>query len=124
MQKRNFHGLSLAGVFYRDRDEWMRFLTTCEDIEVSARLVGCYIALRINPQDRETWPKQGTIAKEVGLSLATVKRCIKQLQVSGLLFVEQPGRRGVKRAVNCYSLIHPADKVSPMTPSEGVTHDL
>jgi len=121
-QKRNYHGLSDSGVFYRDRDEWMRHLITRDDMEMSARAVGLYLALRVNPVDRKAWPQQATIAKELGLSLPTVKRAVKALVDDGLLYRKQ-GRRGVKRAVNEYSLIHPADKVSPVIPSESITHD-
>lgn len=39
-QKRNYHGLTEAGLFYRERDEWLRYLTTRTEYDASTRLVG------------------------------------------------------------------------------------
>ena len=121
--KRNYHGLSESGVFYRDRDEWMRYVQTRTEWDASTRLVGCYIATRINPTTREAWPMQSTIAKDLGVSAPTVKRAVATLVGSQLLRVRLVKPRGGRRAVNHYALVHPADEGSPMIPDTGITHD-
>ena len=124
-QKRNYHGLSDSGVFYRDRDEWLRYLTTRSDYDASTRVIGCYIALRINPETRETWPKQTTIADDTGLAVMTVKRAVWRLVSDRLLSVRV--RRpiiGGRNPVNHYSLVHPADSEgSSMNHDSGFTHE-
>lgn len=114
--KRNYHGLSSAGVFYRDRDEWMRHLAGRDGYDASTRLVGIAIALYTNPKSREAYPQQQTIARSIGLSVPTVKRAVALLVKDGLLHRRLKLRQGGKRAVNHYSLIHPADQVSPLIP--------
>lgn len=114
-QKRNYHGLTEAGLFYRERDEWLRYLTTRTEYDASTRLVGCYIALRTNPETRETWPKQETIADDVGLSVMTVKRAVWRLVADRLLSVRVRRPTGGRNPINHYSLVHPADSDgSPM----------
>lgn len=107
--KRNYHGLSESGVFYRDRDEWMRYVQGRTDMEVSVRLIGCYLALKMNPVSPEAFPMQTTMATELGVSLATVKRAIAQLLAFQLMRVRLVSVRRGKRPVNHYSLIHPAN---------------
>lgn len=114
--KRNYHGLSVAGVFYRDRDEWMRHLAGRTDYDASTRMVGIAIALYTNPKSREAYPQQKTIARNLGLSIPTVKRAVALLAKDKILSVKLKRRKDAKRAVNHYSLIHPADQVSPLIP--------
>lgn len=108
----NYLGLSLAGVFYRGRDDWMRALTSDPDVSMNAKAAGCYLAVRINKRTRDAFPQQTTMAKELGVSRATVMRSVAELVKCGWLSVEQ-GRRGKHAAVNRYTLIMPWAKVAP-----------
>ena len=100
--------LSLAGVFYRDRDQWLRHVMTCTEIEVPAhRLVGCYIGININRTTRDMWKMETTIADDMGVSRSTVARAIRVLRDLKLIEVKQEGRRGLKKAVNRYSMVFP-----------------
>lgn len=124
-KSRNFHGLTDSGEFYRDRDEWLRFVASRDEWEASWRLVCMYIALRANPTSQEPYPRQSVIARDLGLSVATVKRGVKQAVKMGLLKPRQRVPAKGKKPVNHYQIVHPAEasEVSPMTPHSGVTHD-
>lgn len=106
MQRPNFHGLSLAGVFYRNRDEWMRALTAEPELSLAGKAVGCYLATRINKNTRDAFPQQTTMAKEIGVSRATVMRAIAEL-VDAEWIEKSQAERGRKRAVNRYALVMP-----------------
>lgn len=105
--KPNYLGLSPAGTFYRGKDDWMRALTAADDLSVNAKLVGCYLALRINKNTRDAFPQQTTIAKEIGVSRATVMRAIAELVNEHWMEKKSQGQRGRKRAVNRYAIIMP-----------------
>ena len=107
MEKTNEDKLTLAGRFYRDRDQWLRHLMTRTDIKETARLVGCYIGMNINREQRVLWKMEGTIALDLGISRSTVTRYIKVLEGEDLIEVTRNGRRGVKKAVNHYSMVFP-----------------
>lgn len=100
--------LSLAGVFYRDRDEWLRHLMKHPDIELSAhKLVGCYLGMNINRTTRDVWKMEKTIAEDLCVSRSTVARAVRVLRDLKLIEVKQEGRRGLKKAVNRYSMLFP-----------------
>lgn len=122
--RRNFHGLTLSGIFYRDRDEWMRYVIGLDGLENGERLVALYIALRTNPKTRWCWPPQRVIARDLAVSKATVKRTVSKLLAAELMAVDFRVPIGGKKPVNHYTLVHPADSVgSPMIPRIGLTHD-
>lgn len=89
----------------------MRNLTADPEVSMNAKAVACYLAVRVNKNTRDAFPQQTTIAKELGVSRATVMRCIAELVDGGWLEKEQ-GRRGKHAAVNRYSLIMPWAKVA------------
>lgn len=107
--KRNHHGLTESGVFYRDRDEWMRYVASRETWDASARLICLYIALKANPESREPFPRQSVIAEDCGVSTATVKRAVRQAVSAGLLAVTVKRAFRGRKPVNHYRLVHPAD---------------
>lgn len=108
MAKTNEDELTLAGRFYRDRDKWLRYLMTHTDIkETTARLVGCYIGMNINRETRDLWKQETTIATDLGISRSTVMRSVRALEDAELVEVKRDGRRGMKKAVNRYSMVFP-----------------
>lgn len=117
--QRNYHGLSESGVFYRDREDWCRHVATCVEYDASTRLIGMHIALRVGPKTREAWHTQRRIARDLKLSVPTVKRAVAQLVRDGRLsVVKKVPRGGRKKAVNHYSLVHPADQGITLDPSD------
>jgi len=130
MHIRNFHGLTDSGEFYRQRDEWMRAVAALK-MDPSVRLVCLRIALYTNPGSREARPRQTTLAKELRISVPTVKRAIALAVKRKILLVRRARVLGAARGskpVNHYSLIAPTEldwgaEVSPMIPQKGITHD-
>lgn len=123
--KRNFHGLTDSGTFYRDRDEWLRYVASRDEWEASWRLVCMYIALRSNPTSPEPYVRQKVIAKDLGVSVATVKRAVKRAVKESLLKPTPKVPPNGRKPVNHYLIRHPADidEGSPMTPHIGFTHE-
>lgn len=101
----NLAKLTLAGEWYRQRDEWMRELTEASELSLPARLVGVHIALRMNRQSRKVMHMQATLAKQTGLAPETVRAALAQLRKAKMVRVKKA--KGINgRAVNHYSLIH------------------
>lgn len=106
MQRKVQTELSVAGTFYRNRDEWIRAITADPDLSLAAKAVGAYLAVRINKNTRDAFPQQTTMAKEIGVSRATIMRAVAEL-VESLWLEKKQSERGRKRAVNRYSLVMP-----------------
>lgn len=109
---RNFHGLSDEGEFYRERDEWVRHIQKQTEWDASWRLALIALAMRANPKSRTPYPKQTTIASEVGINVRTVRRAIQEAADEGLLLISK--RRALyappgSKPVNHYSLVSPAN---------------
>ena len=104
---RNDPGLSLAGEWYRDRDEWVRHILGRDYFSSDCQRVGIFIAMNMNRRDNHTKHQQTTIAKDLNLGLATVKRAVKKLIEEGWIDREQVRRGRRNRAVNHYFLIFP-----------------
>ena len=121
---RNDIGLSPAGEWYRDRDEWVRHILGRDYLSSDCQRVAIFIAMHMNRVDGHTKHQQSTIAKDLNLSVETVKRSVKRLREEGLIDREQVARGRRNRAVNHYRLIFPwALEVSPVTPCGSVTSD-
>jgi DNA-binding MarR family transcriptional regulator len=106
MQSTRETGLTLAGTFYRNRDEWIRAVTSDPDVSITAKAVGCYLAVRINKKTRDAFPQQTTMAREIGVSRSTIMRAVAELVEAEWLEKAQT-ERGRRRAVNRYSLVMP-----------------
>lgn len=66
-------------------------MLTDPDLEASDKVVLAYLCTFMN-RDREAWPKLSTIAKAVGGSERTARRCVDRLRKAGWLRAEK-GRR-------------------------------
>lgn len=104
---RNEPELSPVGAWYRNRDEWLRHVLGRDYLSSDIQRVGLFIALHMNRYDNHTKHQQTTIAKDLNLSVATVKRAVKKLREEGLIEREQVARGKRNRAVNHYFLIFP-----------------
>jgi len=97
--------LSEAGEWYRNRDEWIRYVLSRDYLTADCQRVGIFIALHINRHDNHARHQQTTIAKDLNLGVATVKRAIRALKDEALIAVDTVQRGRTKRAVNRYRLI-------------------
>lgn len=97
--------LTEAGLWYRDRDEWIRHLLGRPYLSSDCQRVGIFIAMHMNRKDNHTKHQQTTIAKDLNLSVMTVKRSVKKLREEGLIDRDQVQRGKRNRAVNQYRLI-------------------
>ena len=104
---RNTPDLSPAGEWYRNRDEWIRHILGRDYLSSDCQRVGIFIAMHMNRIDGHTKHQQSTIAKDLGLSVETVKRAVKRLREEGLIDRQQVARGRRNRAVNHYMLIFP-----------------
>ncbi|MDX0572141.1 MarR family transcriptional regulator [Sinorhizobium medicae] len=99
--------LSDAGQWYRNRDEWVRHILGRIYLTADCQRVAIFIAMHMNRRDNHTKHQQTTIAKDLNLSPATVKRSVKTLREEGLVDRNQAQRGRRNRAVNQYRLIFP-----------------
>lgn len=104
---RNVPELSPAGEWYRNRDEWVRHVLGRDYLSADCQRVGIFIALHMNRIDNHTKHQQTTIAKDLNIGVATVKRSVKKLREEGLIDLERVTRGRRNRAVNHYYLIFP-----------------
>ncbi len=95
--------LSESGVWYRDRDEWVRHLLT-SDMALGTKVVGVFLAMHMNRKDNHSKHRQSVIAAETGVGIATVKRGVKELFEAGLIDKFTLPRGPYKRGLNRYSL--------------------
>lgn len=104
---RNVPELSIAGEWYRERDEWVRHVLGRDYLSADCQRVGIFIAMHMNRIDNHTKHQQSTIAKDLGLHVMTVRKAVKKLREEGLIDREQVARGKRNRAVNHYFLIFP-----------------
>ncbi|MCV0371632.1 helix-turn-helix domain-containing protein [Filomicrobium sp.] len=99
--------LTPAGQWYRNRDEWIRHVLGRDYLTADCQRVGIFIAMHMNRRDNHTKHQQKTIAKDLNLSIETVKRSVKKLREEGLIDRDQVMRGRRNRAVNLYWLVFP-----------------
>lgn len=99
--------LTEAGEWYRNRDEWVRHVIGRPYLTDAQRLIATFIAMHINRVEEHTKHQQTTIAKDLNLSVGTVKKATKKLIEEGLIARNQIRRGQRNRAVNQYRLIFP-----------------
>lgn len=82
--------------FYVTRSLWLDHILIRQDMTHGAFRVAYFIASKINPDSECMWWSVAKIAKEMGMSLATVTGAVDALQHVGLLVVTK-GRFGSHR---------------------------
>lgn len=105
MLQKNNSSQSSAADFYRRRDQWIDWILERDDMHQTVRLVGVWLARRMNRETGDTWFKVQTIAVRLGVTPRTVIRALHKLEKDGAILVIREGRRGLKRAVNRYRLM-------------------
>jgi biotin operon repressor len=99
--------LSLSGMFYRRRDDWIKHVLKRPKAELShvEKLVGIYIAETINPKDREWVTSQERIADDMEIGIRIVKSAVSKLRKEGLLKVRKARVPGNPKLFNSYSIV-------------------
>lgn len=99
--------LSLSGLFYRRRDDWIKHVLKRPKAQLShvEKLVGIYIAETINPKDREWVTSQERIAEDMEIGIRIVKSAVSKLRAEGLLMVRKARVPGNQKLFNSYSIV-------------------
>jgi hypothetical protein len=71
--------------FAEMKDTWLLQVARDATLKRNAVKVAIYIAIRLNSKSREAFPSPETIAKDIGLSRATVFKMLGQLETAGHL---------------------------------------
>ena len=106
--------LSLSGMFYRRRDEWIRHVIALpkDDLTATEKAVAVRIVISLNPQEQVYVLSQARIADDLGLAVQTVKNAVLKLKRLGLIDSQRvPYKRG-SRPFNSYEMIAPQDAIS------------
>lgn len=107
--------LSLSGMFYRMRDDWIRYVIRRpkEDYSVTERLVAVYIAEAINPDSRMWIVSQEKIAADLDVKVRVVKGAVAKLRNDGLLMTARVKLQGHSKLFNAYELV-PVEMAEPL----------
>lgn len=97
-----------ASAFYKRRNMWEDYVSERKVLHPTHRLVGIWIARRINADGpRNMWYQVSTIGEKLDLSPRTIIRAVKALEKEGVLLVRRDRQRGKNTAVNQYELVFP-----------------
>ncbi len=112
--------LSLAGMFFRRRDDWIKYILRRPKAEFShvEKLVAIYIAETINPRDRAWITSQEKIADDMEIGVRVVKSAVAKLKREGLLGAKRARVQGSPKTFNCYSII-PIEDATPKNKVHG-----
>lgn len=107
MDVRHRKELSPAGLFYRQRDDWIKFIISRPKAQFShvEKLVAVYIAETINPEAREWVTSQERIADDLEVGVRIVKSAVAKLKQAGLLTTRRRRILASKNAFNSYAIV-------------------
>ena len=99
--------LTPAGLFYRDRDDWIKYILRRSKADYSPveKLVAIYIAETINPEDREWITSQERIATDLEIGIRIVKSAVAKLRKEGLLGIKKRRVSRNSKLFNSYSIV-------------------
>lgn len=105
--------LSLSGIFYRRKDDWIRHVLKRPKSEYShvEKLVAIYIAETINPESREWITSQARIAEDMDIGIRIVKSAVAKLRHDGLLKMRRVKILDKPKRFNCYAIVAVEDAV-------------
>lgn len=107
MNENSSQALSAVADFYRRRDKWIDWCLERDDLNPTARVVGVWMARRMNIETLDTWYQMSTMGAKLGMKTRTIIRAVQSLEDAGMIVVRRDGRRGIKKAVNRYELVFP-----------------
>ncbi len=99
--------LSLSGVFYRRRDDWIRHVLKLPKADLShvEKLIAIYIAETINPDKRAWITSQERIAADLEVGIRVVKSAVVKLKKMGLIETKRTRVSGNSKLFNSYSIV-------------------
>lgn len=99
--------LSLPGMFYRMREDWIRYVIRLPKAEMSAteKVIAVYIAQTMNPRDRTWIVSQDRIAKDLDVQIRVVKSAVAYLKGEGLIRVRRVKVPGHSKLFNAYEIV-------------------
>jgi len=105
--------LSLSGMFYRRRDDWIRHILKRPKDSYSyvEKLVAIYIAETINPKDQAWVTSQDRIASDMEIGIRVVKSAVAKLKDDGLLTAKRTRISGNAKTFNSYSIVAVEDAI-------------
>jgi len=111
--KKQVKELSLSGIFYRRRDQWIKHVLTAPKDRLShvEKLVAVYIAGTINPESRAWVTSQERIASDMDIGVRIVKSAVAKLRDEGLLETKRVRVNGNPKRFNAYSIVAVEDAI-------------
>lgn len=99
--------LSQPGLFYRRRDEWIRYVLRLPKSDLShvEKLVGIYIAETPNPKAQSWITSQERIADDLGVGIRIVKSAVAKLKRMGLIRARRSRLNGNPKLFNSYEIV-------------------
>lgn len=99
--------LSLSGIFYRRRENWIRHVLRLPKDKLShvEKLVAIYIAETTNPKERSWVTSQGRIATDLGVGIRVVKNSVVKLRKLGLIVTCRVRISANSKLFNSYSIV-------------------
>jgi DNA-binding MarR family transcriptional regulator len=99
--------LSLSGMFYRRRDDWIKFVLEIPKAELSftEKAIAIFIAEKMNPRDQSWVISQERIAKALGLKIRIVKSAVAKLKERGLIRTRRTRLNGKPKLFNAYEIV-------------------
>ncbi len=107
--------LSAPGIFYRRRDDWIKYVLRLPKAELShvEKLVAIYIAETNNPKDRGWITSQEKIADDLDIGIRIVKSAVSKLRAAGLIETKRRRLGDNVKMFNLYSIVDVKDAVPP-----------
>jgi DNA-binding MarR family transcriptional regulator len=99
--------LTPAGMFYRRREDWIRYVLRLPKAELSLaeKAIGIYIAETLNP-DAQTWvTSQERIASDLEVGIRIVKSAVSKLKKRGLIRARRTRLNGNPKLFNAYEIV-------------------
>lgn len=93
-----------AALFYKKREDWIEYVCGRRDVKHAHFRIAYFMARKMNGKEQCMWWGVETIAKELGVSTATVTAATIYMQDEGLMVVTRPAR-----GVNHYWIRMPYD---------------
>jgi DNA-binding MarR family transcriptional regulator len=105
--------LSLSGMFYRRRDDWIKFVLEIPKAEMSftEKAIAVFIAEKMNPRDQSWVISQERIAKDLDLKIRVVKSAVSKLKAMGLIEARRTRLNGNPKLFNSYQIVAVEDAV-------------
>lgn len=99
--------LSISGLFYRRREDWIRYVLRLPKAEMSfaEKCIAIYIAETLNPEAQSWVTSQERIAADLQVKIRIVKSTVAKLRALGLLRARRTRLNGNPKLFNAYEIV-------------------